>query len=88
MAYVPENPTRLRIVVEADIAVTDREALLSAALAWNDDLHAADSTTAIMQLLRLNENVPGLRVLGSSLLPRAIEGDEYVAMTLPSMPVQ
>ncbi|MFJ3035571.1 hypothetical protein ACIPC2_14275 [Curtobacterium pusillum] len=87
MAYVPDNPNRIRVVIEADIEVTDRGALLSAALEFNDDLYAADTVTAIRQLLRTND-VPGLRVLASSTLPRAIEGDEYVDMTLPSMPVQ
>lgn len=87
MAYVSENPNRIRVVIEADIEVTDRDALLSAALEFNDDLYASDTVTAIRQLLRIKD-VPGLRVLGASTLPRAIEGDEYVEMTLPSMPVQ
>lgn len=87
-AYIPTDPKRIRIVLEVDVEVTDREALLAAALEHNDDLYASDTITALRQLVRVDDTVPGIRVMGGSTLPRWIDGDEYPAFTLPSMPVQ
>lgn len=94
---------RFRFIVEVDVDVRDRAALLAAALQFNRDLYAQDAPTAALQLLALHiaqggldetgqprqpdGTIPGVRLMAGIAQVQFPADNEYPAYEGMSMPV-